>query len=222
VRRVLLFTQTTGYRHSHISTAIEVLVKLGERSGLFEVLATEEPGDLDPRGIGEYAAVVFLTGGELQLTEEQVCSLIDFVRGGGGFVGVHSAAASLYSFREYGEMLGGYFLEHPWTQRVRVRVEDPSHPSTRHLPPSFEVYEEVYTFRDWSRSRTHVLISLDPSSVDLSRGTRPDHDYALAWCHGYGRGRVFYTAFGHFTQLWREEWFQRHLLGGLLWAMGLE
>jgi len=222
VRKVLVFTHSAGFRHSYIPTAVEVLVKLGERSGKFEALATEEPADFDPQQLGQYSAIVFLTTGELPFSEEQKRALLEFVRGGGGFVGVHNATDTFYSFREYGEMIGGYFAAHPWTQVVRVRVEDPNHPSTRHLPPTFEALEEVYTFRDWSRSRTHVLISLDNSSVDLSKGTRPDHDYALAWCHSYGRGRVFYTAFGHFTRTWRQEWFQRHLLGGLLWAMGLE
>jgi type 1 glutamine amidotransferase len=220
-RKVLVFTHSAGFRHSYISTAVEVITKLGERSGAFEAFATEEPGDLDPNGLREYAAILFLTTGELPLTDEQKLALIDYVKGGGGFVGVHNAADTFYNFREYGEMLGGYFHSHPWTQVVRVIVEDPNHPSTRHLPRTFEVLEEVYTFRDWSRARTHALISLDTSSVDLSKGTRPDNDYALAWCHSYGSGRVFYTAFGHFTWLWRQDWFQKHLLGGILWAMGV-
>lgn len=221
MRKVLAFTHAAGFRHSYIPTAVEVLVKLGERSGKFETFATEEVADFDPERLKEYSAIIFLTTGELPFTDEQKSALIEYVRSGGGFVGVHNAADTLYSFREYGEMLGGYFLAHPWTQKVRVKVEDPTHPSTKHLPPSFEVLEEVYTFRDWSRDRTHVLISLDNSSVDLSKGTRADNDYALAWCHSYGRGKVFYTAFGHFTWLWRQEWFQRHLLGGILWAAGL-
>ena len=222
VRRVLVFTHAAGFRHSYIPTAVEVLVKLGERSGRFEVFATEEPADLDPERLREYAAIVFLTTGELPLSDEQKRALIDFVRSGGGFVGVHNAADTFYAFKEYGEMLGGYFLAHPWTQVIRARVENPNHPSTRHLPPTFETLEEVYTFKEWSRSRTNVLISLDHSSVDLSKGTRPDNDYALAWCHDFGRGRVFYTAFGHFTWTWRQKWFQKHLMGGMLWAMGLE
>lgn len=222
MRRILTFTHSAGFRHSYIPTAVEVLVKLGERSGKFEVFATEEPVDFDPQQLKQYSAILFLTTGEPPFNEEQKRALIEFVRSGGGFVGVHNAADTFYSFKEYGEMLGGYFLAHPWTQVIRARVEDHDHPSTRHLPPAFETLEEVYTFKEWDRSRTHVLISLDNSSVDLSKGTRPDNDYALAWCHSYGSGRVFYTAFGHFTWLWRQEWFQKHLLGGILWAMGLE
>jgi len=220
--KVLVFTHSAGFRHSYIPTAIEVLTKLGERTGLFEVFATEECAEITKENLEKVDCLLFMTTGELPMNEDQKHAIIDFVKEGKGFVGVHNATDTFYKFPEYGEMLGGYFSGHPWTQDVYVIVEDRNHPSTRHLPERFKVKEEVYTFKNWSRKKTHVLISLDNSSVDLSKGTRPDHDYALAWCHSYGRGRVFYTAFGHFTALWREEWFQKHLLGGILWAMGLE
>jgi len=219
---VLVLTHSAGFRHSYIPTAVEVLTKLGERTGFFEVFATEECSEITRERLREVDCLLFITTGELPMSEDQKRAIVDFVKEGKGFVGVHNATDTFYKFPEYGEMIGGYFNGHPWTQEVYVIVEDRNHPSTRHLPERFKVKEEVYTFRNWSREKTHVLISLDNSSVDLSKGTRPDHDYALAWCHSYGKGRVFYTAFGHFTALWREEWFQKHLLGGILWAMGLE
>ena len=216
---LFVLTHAAGFRHSYIPTAVEVLTRLGERSGLFEVYATDECSELTHEMLSKCEAVLFMTSGNLPLTEGQRMALIDFVKRGGGFVGVHNATDTLYDFPEYGRMLGGYFLSHPWTQEVTVVVEDHNHPSTRHLPERFKVYEEVYTFKNWSKERTHVLISLDINSVDLSKGTRSDNYYALAWYHTYGRGRVFYTAFGHFTKLWRTEWFQKHLLGGILWSM---
>ncbi len=220
--RLFVLTHSAGFRHSYLTTAVEVLTRLGENTGLFEVYATEECFELDDKMLSGCAAVLFMTTGELPMSEEQKSALIRFVENGGGFIGVHNATDTFYKFPEYGKMLGGYFNGHPWTQEVYVIVEDNAHPSTKHLPKRFKVLEEVYTFRDWSREKTHVLISLDNSSVDLSKGTRPDNDYALAWCHNYGRGRVFYTAFGHFTQLWRTEYFQKHILGGIAWAMGEE
>ncbi|MCW4021460.1 MAG: ThuA domain-containing protein, partial [Candidatus Bathyarchaeota archaeon] len=133
----------------------------------------------------------------------------------------HNATDTFHKFPDYGKMIGGYFEVHPWSQEVAVNVEDRTHPSTQHLPKSFTVKEEVYTFKEWSRGRTHVLVSLDNSSVDLNKGTRLDNDYALCWCHTYGKARVFYTGFGHYAELWHEEWFQKHLLNGILWAMKL-
>jgi len=218
-KRLLILTHSAGFRHSYLPTAVEVITKIGERTGRFEAFATEECASITADNLTGYNALLFMTTGELPMDDAQKQALVTFVKGGGAFVGVHNATDTFYKFPEYGEMLGGYFQGHPWTQEVRAIVEDRSHPSTRHLPESFQAKEEVYTFKEWRRDRTHILIRLDNSSVDLSKGTRADHDYALAWCHTYGEGRVFYTGFGHFPQLWREEWFQKHLLGGVQWAM---
>ncbi|MEM2904703.1 MAG: ThuA domain-containing protein [Candidatus Bathyarchaeia archaeon] len=217
-KKLLILTHSAGFRHSYLPTAVEVLTKIGERSGRFEAFATEECSSITAENLRGYDALLFMTTGELPMDDAQKQALLDFVKRGKAFIGVHNATDTFYKFPAYGEMLGGYFQGHPWTHEIRVIVEDRSHPSTRHLPESFHVKEEVYTFKEWRRDRTHVLIRLDNSSVDLRKGTRPDHDYALAWCHGYGEGSVFYTGFGHFPQLWREEWFQKHLLNGILWA----
>jgi type 1 glutamine amidotransferase len=74
----------------------------------------------------------------------------------------------------------------------------------------------------WSREKTHVLLSLDNGSVDLSKGNREDNDYVMCWCHTYGKARVFYTGLGHYPEIWDQEWFQTHVLNGILWAMKLK
>jgi type 1 glutamine amidotransferase len=218
MRKLLVLTHAAGFKHDYLPIAVETLSRLGVENK-FELFATEDCSTVNEKKLKDFSAILFITSGELPMSDGQKKALIDFVKAGGGFIGVHNAADTFYQFPEYGEMLGGYFKAHPWTQEVVVKVEDNTHPATRHLPERFHVKEEVYTFKDWSRNRTHVLISLDNSSVDLSKGTRDDHDYALSWCHDYGRGRVFYTAFGHFPEVWTEEWFRKHLAGGISWAM---
>jgi type 1 glutamine amidotransferase len=59
-------------------------------------------------------------------------------------------------------------------------------------------------------------------SVQGPRGNRKDGDNALAWVHEYGKGRVFYTALGHRAEVWKDERFQKHVLGGLRYVLGLE
>jgi len=215
--RVLVVTCTAGFRHNYLSAAIEVITRLGDRNG-FEVRATEDCSEISRELLGSTSSVIFLTTGEIPLSDEQKQELIDYVERGGGFVGVHNAADTLYGYPKYHEMLGGTFNGHPWTGEVGVVVEDGDHPSTKGLPIKFTTREEVYTFKDWDRKKTHVLISLDAKTVDLSKGNRADGDYALAWCHEFGKGRVFYTAFGHFIPTWRSAWFQGHLLGGINWT----
>jgi len=222
VKKLLMLTHSAGFRHDYLPTAREVVKSLGEKSKLFEVHDTEDCSILSGKDLKKFDAILFATTGELPISDEQKKDFIEAVKGGKPFIGVHNATDTFYKFADYGRMIGGYFQAHPWTQEAVFRVEDRKHPATRHLPTSFKVKEEVYTFKEWNRDRTHVLISLDNSSVDLSKGTRPDNDYATSWCHNYGKARVFYTGFGHFKELWAEKWFQEHLLNGILWAMKLK
>jgi len=221
VRKLLMLTHSAGFKHDYLPTARETVREIGDSSGMFQTLDTEDCSLVNTENLREFSAVLFATTGELPMNEEQKEALVRFVKQGKGFIGVHNATDTFYEFPEYGEMIGGYFQAHPWTQEVTAIVEDQTHPATRHLPKTFRVKEEVYTFKNWSREKTHIMISLDKNSVDLSKGTRPDNDYALCWCHNYGRGRVFYTAFGHFKEIWGEEWLRKHLLNGILWAMKL-
>jgi type 1 glutamine amidotransferase len=220
-KKLLMITHSAGFKHKYLPTAKEVVESLGEQSGLFTVHATEDCSVLDKEDLKRYDSVLFATTGELPVSDEQKKEFIAAIKAGKGFIGVHNAADTFYKFPEYGRMLGGYFKAHPWTQEIVAKVEDRTHPATKHLLASFKTKEEVYTFKEWSRDRTQVLISLDNSSVDLSKGTREDSDYALCWCRTYGKARVFYTGFGHFKELWHEEWFQKHLLSGILWTMKL-
>jgi type 1 glutamine amidotransferase len=220
-RQLLLFDRAEGYVHDYLPVARATVDALGRRSGRFRTLATDDCAALTPARLRATSALLFTASGNLPLTSAQWDALRAFVRDGGGFIGVHNATVIPAIRDGFIAMLGGRFNGHPWTGTVRVHVEDRAHPATRHLAPTFTVTEEVYTFTRWQRARTRVLIRLDPASVDLERGTREDDDYALCWCHRYGAGRVFYTAFGHFAPLWATGWFQEHLLNGILWTMRL-
>lgn len=220
--RLLYLTQAAGFQHAVLPLSEKVVRELGETSGAFAVTVARDSSVLTAENLKQYDAVFFFTTGELPLSADQKAALLDFVRSGKGFIGVHSAADTLYSWPEYGEMLGGSFDGHPWRQEVVVRVEDRTHPATRHLPESFRITDEIYQFKNWSRDKVHVLLSLDVSSVDLTRPgvKRTDKDFALAWCRRYGRGRVLYTAFGDDPAVWQDERFHKLLLGGIRWALG--
>lgn len=229
--RVLMVTYSVGYQHDvvrrpaagKLSTAEQVVTDLGHRSGRFEVsyAATREDVErLTVASVRAHRAILFFTTGELPMAIAVRQAMFQFVRDGGGFVGVHSATDTWYAVPEYRDLIGGTFDGHPWHQRARLIVEDRAHPSTRHLDDAFEITDEIYQFRDWSRQRVHVLLRLDPRSVDAPRGKRADGDYALAWTKQYGRGRVIYTALGHEPAVWAESRFQAHLQGAIEWALG--
>lgn len=222
-KRLLYLTHTAGFRHDVLPLSHKVVRDLADSSrGAFEVTVTEDCSAISEEGLRRYDAVFFYTTGELPMDDAQKRALLDFVRAGKGFAGAHSATDTFYQWPDYGDMIGGYFDGHPWHEEVTVRVEG-RHPSTSHLPASFAIIDEIYQFRNWSRDRVQVLLSLDPASVDLKADgvKRTDRDFALAWTRSYGAGRVFYTALGHRAEVWNDERFQRHLLGGLHWVMGM-
>jgi type 1 glutamine amidotransferase len=229
--RVLMVTVSAGYEHDvvrrpaadRLSLAESVVDELGRRSGRFEVTHVATGADLarlTPEAVRAHRAVLFFTTGELPMAAGVRDALFHGVADGGGFVGVHSATDTWYAVPEYGALIGARFDGHPWHQAVRIVVEDPAHPATRPLGESFSLSDEIYEFKDVALPQLHVLLRLDPRSVDAARGHRGEPDYVLAWAKHYGRGRVFYTALGHEPAVWRDERFQAHLLGGIAWALG--
>lgn len=221
-KRVLYLTHSAGFVHGSLPTSCAVMKDLGVRTGEFEVTCSEDLALITADSLRNFDILYFFTSGELALSDQQKADLLAFVRDGKGFGGAHSATDTLYTWPAYGEMIGAVFNGHPWAQEVTVRVEDPDHPIVQSLAPSFRIADEIYQFRDFSRERVHVLLSLDTSSVDLSTTgvARDDGDFPLAWCRDYGKGRVFYTALGHPDEVWLDERFQTLLLNALRWLGG--
>jgi len=223
MKKLLYCTCSMGFKHDCLDLSHEVMRKLGKESGAFEATCTWDVDLLNAEGLKQFDALVFCTTGELPISEADKQAILDFVRGGKAFIGIHNATDTFYKWPEYGEMIGGYFNGHPWNQEVGIIVEDKTHPATKHLGDYFRITDEIYEHRDWSRQKTHVLMRIDNSTVDVNKEgvRRPDRDFAMAWCHDYGNGRVFYTGHGHSNEVWSDERFQKHLLGGILWAMRL-
>jgi type 1 glutamine amidotransferase len=213
---VLVFSKTAGFRHDAIPAGIQAIRDLGARNR-FTVTATEDATAFSRRNLARYEAVVFLnTTGDV-LDAGQQAAFEGYIRGGGGFVGVHSAADTEYDWPFYGRLVGAYFQSHPAIQQVTARVEDRSHPSTAHLPRAWTRTDELYNYRSNPRGSVHVLVTLDESTY--SGGTM-GADHPIAWCHTVRAGRSWYTGFGHTQASYAEPNFRNHLLGGLRYAAG--
>ncbi len=185
---------------------------LAASTGQFTVDLTEDVSSITAGSLAKYDVLFFaLTTGELPFDAEQKSAVLEFVSGGKGFLGAHSAADTLYDWPEYGGLVGAYFKEHPWTRSAGVIVEDEAHPATAGLGGRFTIDEEFYTFRENPRPRVHVLLRLDAASVGGSG------DYPLAWTQSYGSGRSYYNALGHFPETWRDPRFQRQVVGAIQW-----
>jgi type 1 glutamine amidotransferase len=210
---VLVFTRTAGFRHDSIPAGLDAVRAVAAAEGL-AVTATEDPAQL--AGLDRYAAVVFLnTSGEV-LDAGSRAALEAYVRGGGGWLGVHAAADTEYGWPFYGELVGARFARHPPVQPLTVRV-DRDHPATAQLPAAWRVTDEPYDFRARPGAGVRVLARLEESSY---RGGGMGADHPITWCHRVGAGRSFYTGLGHPTELYADPGFRGLLRGGLSWAAG--
>ncbi len=197
------------------------MTELGRNSGAFEVIAMEDTSEFSPEALKRYAAVMFYTSGELPMSGAEKAALLDFVRSGGGFLGVHSATDTFYTWSDYLDLIGGYFNGHPWHQTVSIEVVDPGDPLVAFLGNSLQVEDEIYQISDFDYRGSHVLLRLDQSSVDLGKPGVHQRFYGwpLAWTRSYGQGRVFYSALGHEASVWQDARYQRILTGAILWSM---
>ena len=152
------------------------------------------------------------------LDDRQKAAFERYIGSGGGFVGIHSASDTEYQWAWYGRLVGAYFASHPEIQRATVRIEDPSHPSTKGLPASWERTDEWYNFRNNPRGTVHVLATLDEATYS---GGKMGADHPIAWCQAIDGGRSWYTAMGHTTETFSEPLYRLHLLGGIESAAGV-
>lgn len=231
-KRLLALGAVKGWQHDATSHGLATIWKIGQETGLFDTyirtdtqLLTKKKLEENAKNLDFFDAVLFYTTGELDMDASQKADLISFVKNDGkGFVGVHSAIDTFYDWPEYGEMTGGYFDLHPWNQfQAPVVVEDPDNPIVRHFPRTFTIMDEIYQVKNWSRDKVRVLMSLEASKLDLANKNvkRTDRDFAVAWMKNHGKGRVFYSTFGHREDAWNRPDIQKMYLQAIKWAIGL-
>ena len=185
---------------------------------------------MSAEALKEYDAVIFAnTTGDLPLPDNQV--FLDWIKSGKGFVGMHAATDTFPGFPGYTEMIGAHFKTHAAQLEVEPINQDPQCPACAHLGKGWKVFDEIYQMKDFDPSKVHGLLTLDrkPDVKDRSPG-----GYPIAWCKEYGKGRVFYTSLGHREDVWDPtypnrknskevaEAYQKHILAGIKWALGLE
>ena len=234
------------YQHDAVSHALATIERLGYQSGIYDtyirtdiqlitkhlirfaentVVPDANQRSENYKDLNDFDAIVFYGIGELELTDQQKADMLSFIKDDGkGFVGIHTAVTSFYTWPEYGEMIGGYFDDHPWVIfDAPVIVEDPAFPAMKSFPKTFTARDEIYQIKNFSRKRVRVLARLDDSKLDLNnpRVHRTDKDFPVAWARNYGKGRVFYSTFGHTQESWDDPAMQTMWLEAIKWAMGM-
>lgn len=233
-KTIFILGATKGWQHDSVTDAMVTIRNMGKESGLFDsyirtdyTWLTKGPTGANGKNLTKFDALVFVsTTGEMDLTDAQKKDLLSYVHDDGkGFVGVHAALDANYNWPEYGEMIGGWFDEHPWnTFDAPIVREDATFPATRHFPSSFVKNDEIYQAKAWSRDKVNVLLRLDETKLKIDgnkRVKRDDRDFAVAWAKMYGKGRVFYSTLGHTNESWSDPAVKTMYLEAIKWALGM-
>ncbi|MEO6916561.1 MAG: ThuA domain-containing protein, partial [Chitinophagaceae bacterium] len=162
-KKILVFSKTAGFRHSSaIESGKKTLLELGAKNN-FIVDTTENADVFTDENLKHYAAVVFLCTTGNALDDNQQKSFEKYIRKGGGYVGLHSAADTEYDWPWFGELNGAYFKNHPRQQQATFNITDAENIATAPLPKVWSRFDELYNFK-WIGTDLHVLITIDESS----------------------------------------------------------
>jgi len=235
-RKVLIYSKTNGFRHGSIAIGAKAIAMMGDKTGAYTALHTEDESFFEPEKLKAFDAVFMLntTGNCLlpkmddkaaakEREEELKKSLHDYVASGKGLAGVHSATDTYGSWKEYNKMMGGTFAGHPWHTKVPIRNVEPKHPLNAAFGGmDFEVNDEIYQFRADTALPTDrkFLLTLDTQKMDVSKGNRKDGLYPVSWLAAYEKGRTFYCSLGHREEIFWNPVVLKHYLAGIQYVLG--
>jgi len=222
----------------------QAMKTLGTKTGAYTPVASDDVAVFLPESIKQFDVIILNNAcgnwitpsdeamkklaahGDKQAVEAMLRkSITDWLKRGGGIVAYHYALGANRNWREFGEMIGARIAGHPWNEEVGIKVEEPAHPLVAAFDgKGFRLHEEIFQYREpFDRSKCRVLLSLDNAATNMNVKNyrlREDGDFALAWVRSVGKGRVFYTALGHRTQLYWNPRILRFYLDGIQFAAG--
>lgn len=243
-RNILIYSRTAGFRHSSIEIGTRAIAMMGDKTGAYAVTATEDESYFEPAKLSKFDAVFMLnTTGEClrpkggtkeeqdKREEELKKSLADFVSGGKGLIGLHSATDTYHrggktTWKDYTQMMGGAFVSHPWHKPVPVKVVDPKSPINAPFDgKDFTITDEIYMFDNDTALATdrHYLLVMDIEKMDAkdqAGGKRKDGTYPISWNNTFGKGRCFYCSLGHREEIFWNPTILKHYLAGIQYALG--
>ena len=214
--KVLIYTNSTGFRHVSIEPEAEAL-RLALTAQGFSPEVSADPARFSTAGLAGLRGIVLVSTTGKSLGDpgtEAIAALDAFVQGGGALIGFHAASSTFYDpGTAYTRLIGGKFVNHPGSVRQATCFPEGTHPSSAKLPPSFQTKDEIYVM-DHTRNDNQVVLR-------CAALTGPEK-LPIAWYRSEGKGRVFYSALGHNAEDFAPTSFlmRDHFLAGALWALG--
>lgn len=239
--RVLFLTKSSGFQHSVI-TAHEGQPLWAEKfltpvvAGLGGTVTTTKDASLISKdSLKNYDVVIFYTTGDLTTpgTDKQKPmeptgqqELIDWIKGGGGWIGFHCASDTFHPDPQCGpptpyiDTVGGEFAGHGRQFEGTIKVVSPEHPIAKNIPGDWKIADEWYTFCNLNTKNMHVIALMDAGDERGKQEMYNKPSYPVMWCRQLEKGRVFYDAQGHREDVWENPQFQKVVGDAILWASG--
>ena len=227
--RVLMITQSAGYRHGSVNRGKEELApaeiamtQLGQQTGLFDVHCSQDcKADFTKDNLKNYDLVMFYTTGKLPIADADMSYFLNdwLKQKGHGFIGFHSATDTFKEFEPYWDVIGGTFNGHPWGSgtTVTVSVHEPDHPTMKAFGGAeFTIKDEIYQYKNWQPEKVRVLMSLNMAKCNPAK----PYMVPVAWVKTIGEGRMFYTNLGHNEGTWVDKRFLGSVEAGVKWTLG--
>jgi putative membrane-bound dehydrogenase-like protein len=167
---------------------------------------TADLSSLNPAELAKYDGLVIYANHE-QISPDQEKALLGFVEAGGGLIPVHCASFCFQNSEKYIELVGAQFKSHE-TGTFQARITNREHPIAKNLQ-EFSTWDETYIHQKHSHDRTILMERVEG-----------EHKEPWTWIKEHGKGRVFYTAYGHDERTWANPGFHELMKEGILWAVG--
>ncbi|MGC6423462.1 MAG: ThuA domain-containing protein [Lentimonas sp.] len=241
-RRVLIFTLITGFNHWATPHTAEVVRILGEKTGAYDAVVSDELSHFEKENIAQYDAIVLINNcskrpnrhlffdalGDMEKAVELENNLLDHVESGHGLTAIHGAIVMLNKSEPFGEMLGGWFEYHPKQTTVVGKVLDHEHPiSTAFGGEDFSHHDEPYCFHGaYFDFNFHPLLEMELPTVDEAIHKKVFEPKGksvkryISWIKPHGEGRVFYCSPSHNAQSFEDPELLQFVLNGMQYVLG--
>jgi cytochrome c len=197
-------------------TGIAAIAGLGAHNR-FSIKVSRDPRDFNPGNLNRFGVVVFLNTSTAVLSPDQQAAFEAYFRGGGGFLGIHSAIQTQPDWQFLTDVLGTRATGSSGVSQATVKVADRVHPASASLPEYWRTTDAYFNFTSNVRGVSHVLATVDETTYT---GGTMGFDHPIMWCKDFKGGRSFYTGFGETAANFQDPSFQRNLAGAIDWAAG--
>jgi putative membrane-bound dehydrogenase-like protein len=212
-RTEILFLGDNGH-HRPIERVPQLMAALGSKG--INITYTDKLEDLNAENLNKYDGLLIFANWD-SIGKPQEKALLDYVSSGKGLIPVHCASYCFRNSSEYvDKVVGGQFWRHKM-DTIQTHFTQPNNPIVAGLP-SFKAYDETY-LHNHLQADNNVLAVRD-IKADQATDKPGVKEEPYTWTRQYGKGRVFYTAYGHDERTWSQAGFQQLLERGILWAVG--